>query len=127
MTWIKLVAFGAEALLTFVIVIAATLRIHDAPALYGWRGMLALAVSTAAVTLVAGLGVWSILYRLSTKATRDQDATAPLECSGLRSLPNADSGGSDDLPYVAMAASDRSGPLLPESKTTSIRVFTCGR
>ena len=85
MTWIKLVAFGSEAILTVVIVIAATLRIHDAPELYGWRGLVALAVSITAVTIVLGLIVWSILYRLSTKASRDQDATAPLE-SGTLSL-----------------------------------------
>ena len=101
MTWIKLVAFGAEAVLTVVIVIAATLRVHDAPALYGWRGFIALAVSTTAVTLVLGLGVWSILYRLSTKASRDQDATAPLESGTLslqRKTGNADRGGSSGPP-----------------------------
>jgi hypothetical protein len=85
MTWIKLAAFLSEAVLTVVIVIAATLRIHDAPALYGWRGLIALAVSITAVTIVLGLAVWSILYRLSTKASRDQDAVAPLE-SGTLSL-----------------------------------------
>ena len=79
MTWIKLAAFGAEAILTFVIVIAATLRIDEAPEFYGWRGLLALAVSTTAVTIVAGLGIWSILYRLSTKASRDHDVRAPVE------------------------------------------------
>jgi uncharacterized protein (DUF2235 family) len=79
MTWIKLLAFSTEALLTFVIVIAATLRVDDAPAVYGWRGMLAVAVSTAAVTLVAGLGIWSLAYRLSTRASRDHDARAPVD------------------------------------------------
>ena len=45
MTSIKLIAFIGEGALTFVIVIVATLRIHSAPELYGWRGLLALAVS----------------------------------------------------------------------------------
>ena len=92
MTWIKLAAFGAEALLTFVIVIAATLRIDETPALYGWRGVLALAVSTTAVTIVAGLGIWSFVYRLSTQASRDHDVIAPVEPPP--SLPaNTDSAG----------------------------------
>jgi hypothetical protein len=55
------------------------LRVDEAPAVYGWRGMLAVAVSTAAVTLAAGLGIWSLAYRLSTKASRDQDARAPVD------------------------------------------------
>jgi putative effector of murein hydrolase LrgA (UPF0299 family) len=76
MTLIKLIAFIGEGALTFVVVIVATLRIHDAPELYGWRGLLALAVSTAAFAIVTGLGVWSVLYRLSTKAKRDRDAEA---------------------------------------------------
>ena len=48
MTLIKLIAFIGEGALTFVVVIVATLRIHSAPELYGWRGLLALAVSIAA-------------------------------------------------------------------------------
>jgi uncharacterized protein (DUF2235 family) len=79
MTWVKLAAFGAETLLTFVIVIVATLRIDDTPALYGWRGVLAVAVSITAVTIVAGLAIWSIVYRLSKKASKDHDVRAPVE------------------------------------------------
>lgn len=84
MTSIKLVAFIGEALLTVVIVMTATLRIHDAPELYGWRGLLALAVTTTTVMIVLVLGVWSVLYRWSTKAHRDHDAVAPVD---PRSLP----------------------------------------
>jgi len=83
MTLIKLIAFIGEGALTFVVVIAATLRIHSAPELYGWRGLLALAVSIAAFAIVTGLGVWSVLYRLSTKARRDHDAVAARESHQL--------------------------------------------
>ena len=83
MTLIKLIAFIGEGALTFVIVIVATLRIHSAPELYGWRGLLALAVSITAFAIVAGLGVWSVLYRLSTKARRDHDAGAARESHQL--------------------------------------------
>jgi hypothetical protein len=83
MTSTKVVAFSLEGLLTFVIVIAATLRVHDAPQLYGWRGLLALLVSLAAGTIFVGLGIWSVIYRVSTKATRDHDATAPVEAPTL--------------------------------------------
>jgi hypothetical protein len=83
MTCIKVAAFSIEAALTFVIVIAATLRIHEAPQLYGWRGLLALIVSLTAGTIVVGLGIWSVIYRVTTKATRDHDATAPVEAPTL--------------------------------------------
>ena len=79
MTSIKLVAFIGEALLTVVIVMAATLGIHEAPELYGWRGLLALAVTTTTVMVVVVLGVWSVLYRWSKRAHRDRDAVAPVE------------------------------------------------
>jgi len=81
MTLIKLVALIGEGLLTFVIVIVATLQIHRAPQLYGWRGLLVLAVSIGTFTIVAGLGVWSTLYRVSTKARRKHDAVAAHEIS----------------------------------------------
>jgi uncharacterized protein (DUF2235 family) len=83
MTSIKVVAFSVAGVLTFVIVIAATLRIHDAPELYGWRGLLALMVSLTAGAIFVGLGIWSVIYRVSTKATRDHDATAPIEAPPL--------------------------------------------
>ena len=83
MTSTKLVAFSVEGVLTFVIVIAATLQVHDAPELYGWRGLLALMVSLAAGTIFVGLVIWSVIYRVSTKATRDHDATAPMEAPTL--------------------------------------------
>ena len=89
MTWIKVIAFLAEGALTFVIVIASTLRIHNAPELYGWRGLLALAVSTTTVTIVLALGIWSMLYRWSTKARRDHDAAAPVEPRPLSLQENA--------------------------------------
>jgi len=79
MTSIKLVAFIGEALLTIVIVMAATLNIHEAPELYGWRGLLALAVTTTTAMIVLVLGVWSVLYRWSKKAQRDRGAVAPVE------------------------------------------------
>ena len=90
MTSIKLVAFAAEAVLTVIIVIAATLRVHDAPAMYGWRGFIAMAISTTATTLVLGLGVWSIFYRLSTRASRSHDAAAPSERSVSLRQPTRD-------------------------------------
>jgi hypothetical protein len=83
MTWVKLLAFTTEALLTFVIVIAATLRVDEAPAVYGWRGMVAVAVSTVAATIVIGLGAWSIGYRLSTRASRDHEARGQLEARAV--------------------------------------------
>jgi uncharacterized protein (DUF2235 family) len=79
MTSIKLVAFGAEAVLTLFIVLAATLRVHEAPEAYGWRGLIAFAVSTTVVAVMAGLGIWSVLYRLSTKASKDHDARQSIE------------------------------------------------
>jgi len=83
MTSIKLVAFIGEAALTVIIVVAATLSIHQAPEIYGWRGLLALAVTMTTASIVLVLGVWSALYRLSTKAHRDHDAAAPLESHPL--------------------------------------------
>jgi hypothetical protein len=35
--------------------------------------LFAVVVSTSTFALVAGLGVWSVLYRLSTKAKREHD------------------------------------------------------
>ncbi len=81
MTLIKLIAFVAEGLLTFVIVIVATIRIHAAPEMYGWRGLLALAISITTFVIVAGLGVWSAAYRVSTRARREHDSVASHEIS----------------------------------------------
>jgi hypothetical protein len=83
MTLIKFVAFCGEAILTFVIVIVATLCVHDAPEMYGWRGVIALLVSLVAMAIVVGLIIWSVLYRLSTKATRDHDAVSPTESPSI--------------------------------------------
>jgi uncharacterized protein (DUF2235 family) len=90
MTLIKLIAFIGESALTFLIVIVATLRIHSAPAPYGWRGVLAVAISTATVSIVAGLGVWSVLYRLSTKAKREHDTAAATEPQFVKSREGSD-------------------------------------
>ena len=79
MTWIKLAAFSTGVALMLAIVTAATLRVHNSPELFGWRGLLALAVSLTTFTIVVGLGVWSVLYRWSTKVSRDNDALAPRE------------------------------------------------
>jgi hypothetical protein len=79
MTLVKLVAFIGEAVLTFAIVVVATLRIHGSPEVYGWRGLLALAVSTTVFAIVAGLVAWSALYRLSTRARREHDSVTPSE------------------------------------------------
>jgi uncharacterized protein (DUF2235 family) len=89
MTSIKVAALSVEGVLTFVIVIAATLRVHDAPQLYGWRGLLALMVSLTAGAIVVGLGIWSVVYRLTTKATRDHDVAAPIEPRTLSLQQNA--------------------------------------
>ena len=89
MTLIKLIAFIGEGLLTFVIVIVATLRIHSAPEVYGWRGLLALAISIATFAIVAGLGVWSAAYRVTTRAKREHDAGASRETSLPQRTHNA--------------------------------------
>jgi uncharacterized protein (DUF2235 family) len=83
MTWIKVIAFSAEGFLTLAILFAATVRVHDAPELYGWRGLLALTVSITTVTIVVGLAIWSIVYRLSTKASKGRDAAASKESQAL--------------------------------------------
>jgi hypothetical protein len=89
MTSIKVAALSVEGVLTFVIVVAATLRVHDSPQLYGWRGLLALMVSLTAGAIVVGLAIWSVLYRLTTKATRDHDVAAHIEPRALSLHQNA--------------------------------------
>jgi hypothetical protein len=83
MTWIKVIAFSGAGLLTLAIAIAGTVRVHEAPELYGWRGLLTLAVSIGSVTIFAVLGIWSIIYRLSTKASKGHDAVARKESQAL--------------------------------------------
>jgi uncharacterized protein (DUF2235 family) len=70
MTWVKLAGFIAEGALTLAIVTAATLRIYDAPVGYGWRGLIALAISIVAGLVLGGLTVGSLLYRAITGTAR---------------------------------------------------------
>ena len=68
MTWVKLAGFIGEALLTLAIVAVATLRIYDMPTAYGWRGLIAMAISVFAGLVFGGLTVGSFLYRRITGA-----------------------------------------------------------
>jgi hypothetical protein len=70
MTWIKLTGFISEGLLTLAIVTAATLRIYEMPHEYGWRGLVALAISLVAGLILGGLTVGSIVYRAITGTVR---------------------------------------------------------
>jgi hypothetical protein len=73
MTWVKILAFAAEAALTLAIVTAATVRIYAAPDAYGWRGVVALAVSLIGGLILGGLTIGSLLYRALTGTARSQD------------------------------------------------------
>ena len=78
MTWIKLLAFIAEVALMLAIVmsrpagsqLARTIRVARSAGAGGFEPRF---------TIVMGLGVWSVLYRWSTKVSRDDDAVAPRE------------------------------------------------
>ena len=77
MTWVKLGGFIAEGLLTLAIVTMATIRIYEAPMLYGWRGLIALAISIVAGLILGGLTVGSIAYRTITgKVQRQAEISA---------------------------------------------------
>jgi hypothetical protein len=66
MTWVKLGGFIGETLLTLAIGTVATVRIYEAPMLYGWRGLIALVISVVAGLILGGLTVGSIAYRTIT-------------------------------------------------------------
>jgi uncharacterized protein (DUF2235 family) len=66
MTWVKLVGFIGGGLVTLAIGTVATVRIYDAPTLYGWRGLIALVISVVAGLILGGLTVGSIAYRTIT-------------------------------------------------------------
>ena len=72
MTWIKLIGFITEGFLTLAIVTAATVRIYQAPTGFGWRGLIALAISLVAGLILGGLTVGSIVYRKITGRARRQ-------------------------------------------------------
>jgi hypothetical protein len=72
MTWVKLVGFIGAGLLTLATVTAATVRIYDAPDSYGWRGLIALAISLVAGLILGGLTVGSLVYRTITGTVRCQ-------------------------------------------------------
>jgi hypothetical protein len=77
MTWVKLAGFLTEGALTLIIVGAATLRIYNAPIGYGWRGLVALAISIFAGLVFGGLTVGSIVYRaIIGPARRDISVSA---------------------------------------------------
>jgi uncharacterized protein (DUF2235 family) len=77
MTWVKLAGFIGEGVLTLVIVGAATLRIFEAPVGYGWRGLIALAISLFAGLILGGLTVGWLVYRAITgKAQRQASVSA---------------------------------------------------
>jgi uncharacterized protein (DUF2235 family) len=89
MTWVKLIGFIGEGVLTLAIVTAATIRIYDAPIGYGWRGLVALAISIVAGLILGGLTAGSIVYRSITgTARRHVDVSAD-----SRSLPLTESTG----------------------------------
>jgi hypothetical protein len=70
MTWVKLIGFFGAGALTLAIVTAATARIYEAPTGYGWRGLVALAISLVAGLILGGLTVGSIVYRKITGSAR---------------------------------------------------------
>jgi hypothetical protein len=72
MTFVKMLGFLAGGALTMIITAAATLRIYAAPEMYGWRGLIALAITTTGGIIVGGLSLWSFLYRFATKAVRSR-------------------------------------------------------
>jgi uncharacterized protein (DUF2235 family) len=72
MTWVKLIGFIGEGLLTLAIVTAATIRIYHDPTDFGWRGLVALAISLVAGLILGGLTVGSIVYRKITGTARRQ-------------------------------------------------------
>jgi uncharacterized protein (DUF2235 family) len=77
MTAMKLSGFILEGALTLAIVAAATLRIFEAPVGYGWRGLIALAITIVAGLILGGLTVGSLVYRAITgTARRDADVSA---------------------------------------------------
>jgi uncharacterized protein (DUF2235 family) len=89
MTWVKLVGFFGEGVLTLVIVAAATLRIYDAPTMYGWRGLVALAISLVAGLILGGLTFGSIVYRTITGTARRHAGVS----ADSRSVPLTESTG----------------------------------
>jgi hypothetical protein len=72
MTWTKLIGFIGSGLLTLAIVTAATLRIYEAPVGYGWRGLIALAITLVAGLILGGLTLGSLVYRTVTGTVRRQ-------------------------------------------------------
>jgi uncharacterized protein (DUF2235 family) len=76
MTWVKLIGFAGEAMLTLGIATAATIRIFEAPTSYGWRGLVALAISLVAGLVLGGLTVGWIVYRRITGKIRNIDVSA---------------------------------------------------
>jgi uncharacterized protein (DUF2235 family) len=76
MTWVKLTGFIGEALLTLGIVTAATIRIFEDPTIYGWRGLVVLAISIVAGLILGGLTVGSIVYRRITGKVPRVDVSA---------------------------------------------------
>ena len=72
MTWVKIIAFVAEAALTLGIATAATVRIYVTPDAYGWRGVIALGISLVAGLILGGLTIGSLLYRAVTGTARSQ-------------------------------------------------------
>jgi uncharacterized protein (DUF2235 family) len=76
MTWVKLIGFIGEAMLTLGIAGAATIRIFEDPTIYGWRGLVVLTISIVAGLILGGLTVGSIVYRRITGKVPRVDVSA---------------------------------------------------
>jgi uncharacterized protein (DUF2235 family) len=67
MTLLKFVGFFTELMLAGVVVLAASYELFVNPSGIGWRGLLALFVTTATLLGVVGIGVWAVVYRLLSR------------------------------------------------------------
>ena len=63
MTLIKYAAFGSELLLTFAAIVLASWHIYLNAEASGWRGLLALSITTMTLLVVAGITIWAAIYR----------------------------------------------------------------
>lgn len=74
MTCLKFVGFAAEGLLSAAAVLWASGLIAREPALYGWRGLIALGVTGLVVLGIAVILIWSVIYRQRTRTRSDRSA-----------------------------------------------------
>jgi hypothetical protein len=64
MTGLKFVAFFAEAVLSVAVVLAASYQLAVDPSGIGWRGLLALFLTTFTLVAIVGVGIWGVVYRM---------------------------------------------------------------